>query len=336
MDADTLYTRPVSFYFPERQALAGVDPLTLDPDRDWSAFGTGVYVWVLQTFLRLWKAGAPVALVEAPPETGMVVLHADHLQRLLAEASSPGDLTIVVAQSDRGPQLLADFSIVQNGAGTDSTHFFIPSWLQPGLVPRLLDRGTRVENIAYFGNIKELRPDLSSQAWAELLGQHGLSWETRTITFAGNDQLYTHVQWNDYSTIDVVVSLRAEQSWHARSKPAAKLQNAWAAGAPAILSPEIQYRELSRSPLDYLEARSSSDVLAAIETLRANPALYSEMVQHGFERAREFSAERLVNRWIDVLWREIPRRSDTRTHRLLARARRYRALARRLVASISI
>src|SRR5688572_27981496 len=98
MDADTLYTRPVSFYFPERQALAGVDPLTLDPDRDWSAFGTGVYVWVLQTFLRLWKAGAPVALVEAPPETGMVVLHADHLQRLLAEASSPGDLTIVVAQ----------------------------------------------------------------------------------------------------------------------------------------------------------------------------------------------------------------------------------------------
>jgi hypothetical protein len=53
------------------------------------------------------------------------------------------------------------------------------------------------------------------------------------------------------------------------------------------------------------------------------------MVQNGLERAREFRPEQLVTRWIDVLWRNIPERT-TRTNRLLAKARRCRALARRL------
>lgn len=326
--------RDVSFYFPEGRALKGMNPLTLDADRDWWVFGTGVYVWVLQTFVRLRTAGAPVRLVDAAPASGIVVVHADYVQRLLAEARSPGELTIVVTQADRRHQPLADFTIVQNAAGADRTSFFIPSWSQPGLMPRRVERGTRVENIGYFGNVKELHPDLAEPSWAASLRERGMYWDARTIRFAGNDQLYRDARWNDYSAIDVVVALRASESWALRPKPAAKLQNAWAAGVPAILSPESQYRELYRSPLDYVEARSSADVLGAIETLRANPALYAEMVQNGRERAREFSAERLVTRWIDVLWREIPMRAGTRTHRLLAKTRRCRAFARRIVASI--
>jgi hypothetical protein len=324
----------VTFYLPERRALGGVDPLRLDPDRDWSVFGTGVYVWVLQTFVRLRMAGAPVRLVEKAPTAGLVVLHADHLRRLLSEIESSAELTIVVAQADRGQQPLADFSIVQNAVSADSTHLFIPSWLQPGLVGRLADRTTRVENVAYFGNIKELHPDLASPAWVEALHHRNLRWDPRTIRFGGNDKLYPAARWNDYSTVDVVVALRAPHSWDARPKPAAKLQNAWAAGVPAIVSPENQYRELYRSPLDYLEARSSADVLAAIETLRADPRLYVDMIHNGLQRAREFSSEQLVDRWIDVLWREIPKRASTRTHQWLARRRRYRALARQLIASI--
>jgi hypothetical protein len=320
----------VSFYLPERQALGGVDPLALDPDRDWAIFGTGVYVWILQTFLRLHIAGAPVRLVEKPPAAGLVVAHADHFQRLLFEAASPADLTIVVARSDRGPQLLADFGVVQNAASVDHYHFFIPSWLQPGLVPRAPERGTRVKEVAYVGAIKELDPDLASAAWAEVLRGRGLHWDNRAIAFAGNDQVYRQLRWNDYASTDVVVALRPPGSWNVRSKPAAKLQNAWAAGVPAILSPEMPYRELRRSRLDFLEARSSADVLAAIDTLRSDPGLYSAMVQNGLERAREFRPDRLVTRWIDLLWREIPERADTRTHQLLAKVRRWRALARRL------
>jgi hypothetical protein len=325
---EDLLDQVVSFYLPERQALGGRDPVTIDPDRDWPIFGTGAYVWILQTFLRLHVAGAPVRLVEKPPATGLVVAHAVHLERLFAEAASPSDLTVVVAQSDKGPQPLADFSIVQNGDGVDSHRFFIPSWLQPGLVPRLHERGTRVEGVAYCGSIKELHPDLASPAWAELLRARGFNWDCRAIAFGGSDRLYSQLRWNDYSSTDVVVALRAEASWDIRPKPAAKLQNAWAAGVPAILSPEKPYRELRRSQLDYLEARNSADVLAALETLRSNPGLYSDMAQNGLERARDFRPDRLVARWMDVLWREIPKSADRHSYRLLTRARRSRAFAR--------
>ena len=320
----------VSFYLPERQALAGIDPLSLDPDRDWTIFGTGLYVWILQTFLRLHAAGAPVRLVDTVPASGVIVAHADHFQRVLSEAPSPARLTIVVARSDRQPQPLADFTIVQNAESSDAYQFFIPSWLQPGLIPRRVERGTRVQNVSYVGAIKELEPDLASPAWAETLRDRGLQWESRTISFSGNDQTYQQLRWNDYAVTDVVVALRPASSWNVRSKPAAKLQNAWAAGVPAILSPERPYRELRRSRLDFLEARSSAEVLAAIDALRSDPVLYREMVENGLERAREFRADRLVARWTDVLWREIPARTDRPMHRLMVRARRCRALVRRL------
>jgi hypothetical protein len=329
VSGQVLPNRVVSFYLPERQAIGDVDPLTLDPDRDWTIFGTGVYVWILQTFLRLHAAGAPVRLVDRPPAAGVVVAHAVHFDRLLSEATSPADLTIVVAQSDRRPQLLADFAIVQNASDADRYRFFIPSWLQPGLLPRHTERGTRVENVAYFGAIKEIDPALASPAWAEMLRARGLHWDCRAIAFSGSDRVYEQLRWNDYSLADVVVALRAPSSWNARSKPAAKLQNAWAAGVPAILSPETPYRELRRSRLDYLEVRSSAEVLTALDLLRSDASLYSDMVQNGLERAREFRADRLVSRWIDVLWREIPARADTRTHRLLTKVRRCRAVARR-------
>jgi hypothetical protein len=68
----------VSFYLPDQQALNGLDPETLDCDRDWQVFGTGVYVWVLQTFVRLRSAGAPVRLTRNRSGLG----HRPHPQRL--------------------------------------------------------------------------------------------------------------------------------------------------------------------------------------------------------------------------------------------------------------
>ena len=57
----------VSFYLPGRRALRGLEVTEIDPDRDWELFGTGAYVWILQTFVRLRRAGANVQLEEAPP-----------------------------------------------------------------------------------------------------------------------------------------------------------------------------------------------------------------------------------------------------------------------------
>ena len=323
-----------SFYLPERQALRGMDPLSLDADTHWFVFGTGVYVWILQTFVRLRAAGAPVELVDTPPDSGLLVVHADHFQQAFARAVSPGKLTFVVARSDRDPQPLADFAIVQNAAAADRSQFFIPSWVQPGLIPRNRSRGSVVANVSYFGSIKELDPDLAGDGWVDALRDRGITWDPRTITFVGNDRLYETARWHDYSTTDVVVALRPATG-SGRSKPAAKLQNAWAAGVPAVLSPEAAYREVRRSALDYLEARSSAEALAAIDRLQQNPGLYADMDQSGLERAREFHPERLVERWQQVLWDEIPTQARRPAHRLFVRARRWRAMIRRSTGAIT-
>jgi hypothetical protein len=117
--------------------------------------------------------------------------------------------------------------------------------------------------------------------------------------------------------------------WNATSKPAAKLINAWAAGVPAVLSPEKPYAEVRRSGLDYLEARSGLEALDAIEKLRSDPSMYSAMVANGLDRAREFQADCLAARWANVLWRTVPARTGRAGYRIAARLRGYRALARR-------
>lgn len=318
----------VSFYLPGRRALRGLEVTEIDPDRDWELFGTGAYVWILQTFVRLRRAGANVQLEEAPPARGLVVVHADDVEQLLAGHSSRSELIVTSVRADRRPQILADFELVQNARSAGANRIFIPSWRQPGLIPRDPVRGTCVERIAYIGSRRELHDELASPGWAEVLGATGLVWDPRVVTFARNDQLYSEHPWNDYSAVDVVVALRPREAWPASSKPAAKLQNAWSAGAPAILSPEIPYRELRESDLDYLEARSDRDVVQAIGRLRADPGLYAAMVRNRLERAREFEPDQLIARWSEVLWREVPSRAARSSHRFLAKGRRYRAVVR--------
>ena len=319
----------VSFYMPDQQALHGVDPETLDCDRDWEVFGTGVYVWVLQTFLRLRAAGAPVRLVRTSPRSGVVVVFADYVQRLLAEAPSAADLTIVAIRADRPQQIYADLEVVQNRSSVDDFQIFLPLWPQPGLIPRNPDRGARIENLAFLGARKQLHEDLARADWADALRARGLCWESRMVTFVGNDNRYSDSRWNDYSTCDLVVALRPAATWNVLLKPASKLTNAWAAGVPAILSPELPYRELRRSSLDYLEARSGAEALQAIDRLVSDPALYSAMVAHGLERAREFHSDCLTGRWAETLWQTVPGTTGTAGQRLAARVRGYRALARR-------
>lgn len=315
----------VSFYLPDRSALQGRNALELDPDRDWDVFGTGLYIWVLQTFLRLRMADAPVRLAEAAPISGVVVAYADDVTRLLSEAPSPTRLIVVSVRADRRPEKYADVEVVQNASSTGRDQIFIPSWLQPGLIPRDNGRGTRVEVAAYIGTRQQLHDDFAHPGWSDALRAQGIQWDSRAAEFAQNDHLYPRLRWNDYSSIDAVVALRPPSSWNTRSKPATKLQNAWAAGVPAILSPEVPYRELRRSRLDYLEARSTAEAIAALANLRAHPDLYRAMVENGLNRAREWQNGRLVAWWMDALWRDVPRRARARRLDLRRRCVGYRS-----------
>ena len=222
-----------------------------------------------------------------------------------------------------------DFEVVQNLARADAErHFYVPLWSQPGCcrappnaAPASNESGTRAF------------PPTSTPTWLVASGERpwrrGASSGSRT--WWGTTELRRateRLDWNDFRSVDLYLAIRPPRLDLYRNKPAGKLFNAWRAGVPAVLGPEIAYREMRRSELDYLEAGTAAEALAAIDRLRADPALYLAMVEHGRQRAAEFADDVIVERWADLLWRVLPQRSGQRP---LARLPVWaRALVRRV------
>jgi len=299
-------SRQVVFFIPDRQQVSLFRDA--DPDRDWRLFNTGVHVWIGQTYLRLKQAGYPVSLSDSVPEAGLVVAHADHVAQLLRRRRWRAPLTVVAARADRPRQPYADWEIVQNAAGADADKVFhIQHWPQPGLVPRNAARGNEVRTVAFKGTVGEMAPELAAPEWADALAHQGIEWRCDAVAWGGNTANY-QTSWNDYSDIDLVVAMRRDLSHLHVKKPASKLINAWLAGVPAILGPEQAYRELRRSPLDYIEAASPAEAAAAIARLAADTALYGAMVENARLRSAEVRAERCTQTWATLLFETIPAR----------------------------
>jgi hypothetical protein len=72
------------------------------------------------------------------------------------------------------------------------------------------------------------------------------------------------------------------------------------------LGREYAFRELRRSPLDYIEVTAPADALQAIDRLLDDPDLYSRMIEHGRHRARAFTPRRIAERWAEVLFELLP------------------------------
>lgn len=306
----------IYFYFPHQEQ---VDTFAnADPDQDWRLFNTGVQVWIGQTYLRLRQLGMNVRLTSSAPRSGMVVTHADYVADLLAGQRWPADLVVVAARADRPSNPYAEFEIVQNGCGADGQRVHAVShWPQPGLLKRDPARGATLRTVAYKGMIGEMGESFKAQPWYDFLQASGLSWQCDATLWQGNEQpTYQELAWNDYSGVDLIVAIRKNTSSLYTKKPASKLINAWAAGVPAILGPEYAYRELRRSPLDYIEASSAEEVAAAIDQLRRDPQLYQAMIDNGLRRAAEVDATRCAERWRDILETRIPARSGGMAARL--------------------
>jgi glycosyltransferase involved in cell wall biosynthesis len=286
----------------------------LDPDRDWREFQQGEDAWILQTWLRLARAGHPAALAAEPPAEGLVVFHAKQARELRRRLGRTRDLVLVGVRGDNREPLLADFEIVQNGRFADGRRrFFLPHWPQPGLVPRDPARGARIERVAYKGYEANLHPEFRSPSWGEFLRENGIEWLVDAVEFAGAATDRSAVEWPDFRTIDLIVAVRPPERKQRTSKPATKLVNAWLAGVPALLGPEYAFREIRRSELDYLEVASAAEARAAVERLRRDPGLYRAMVENGRARAAEFTADAILPRWVELLDRTIPERAAGRS-----------------------
>ncbi len=263
---------------------------------------TGICNWTLQTFGRLRAAGFPCSFADELPDEGIIVAHRD----AFPAGFVPGPRRLLVCiKPDRAPLLFAQLHVVQNPRDP-VTRFgvwasrVIPHWPQPGLVPRDASRGEAFENIAYIGNDACLSPALASPAWRAKLAERGLNWRV----------VNRFSEWQDYSDIDAVVALRdpktsrdeEDSANYERRKPPSKLYNAWLAGVPAVLGKETAYRAERRGPLDFLEAGSPAEALAALRRLQEDSALRRAMVRNGRLRAARLE-ERLLGRWRELLER---------------------------------
>jgi hypothetical protein len=311
---------------------------TIDPDRDWRYLITGERAWILQAYLRLRARGLPVSLCERPPSQGIVVFSAKQRRQLRTLARDTAEVIWVGVREDVGEALIADFELVQNPSQADEQRrFFMPHWPQPALIPREASRGTRIENIGFKGFAANLASDFSGERWQAYLRQRQLGWFTDAVSYTRDARELQALAWNDYRNLDVVLAVRPDDPKLHPRKPATKLYNAWHAGVPALLGPEIAYRAMRRSELDYIEVRTAAEAQAAIERLIEQPELYRAMVESGLRRGKEITSETLADRWSELLFHVIPQRAgDAQVRYWQGKSLRTKELARRAARAVGM
>jgi hypothetical protein len=299
---------PVSFVLlQDERPLAQL--AALDPDRDWREFVTTTSAWILQTYLRLKAAGDEVELRDSIPDSGIAVVSTGDYRKVLRHRwQSTGALIAVARGSHRRIPPFADAVIVQNPVEADGTRsFFMAHWPQPGLMPRDPTRGTRIESAAFKGFPTNLDTAFQSTQWLEFLRGQGIEWLHDTVPYADRQTDTRRLQFPDYRHVDLIVAVRPESPKMYPDRPATKLVNAWLAGVPAILGPELAYRALRQDPLDYIEVTNVAEAKAAVLKLLREPELYLAMVAHGRQRGQEFAPDRVVRLWQELLFDRLPK-----------------------------
>lgn len=282
------------------------------PDRatvNWPGFGLGVYAWTVQTYLRVKAAGLPCLLVKNLPTEGLVFLHRNAFRFHPNGILTSSRRLLVCFQGDLSPHPDAQVHIVQNPvqAAPASRRYFMPHWPQPGLQGRDRSRGDRFATVAFFGHQANLAPEFFHADWQDMLQTLGLQWQPIVNQNRWHEYTTLDTRWNSYDAVDVVVAVRSfdattlHQTEYYRHKPATKLYNAWLAGVPAILGPETAYRAERQHGLDYIEARTLSEVIQALKQLQAQPALRQAMVRQGHQRSRAVTPEALTERWLHLI-----------------------------------
>lgn len=309
---------PVTFYHPYPDELAALPEMSLNDWRPWChPQHSRRRAWVLQTYLRLKSAGHPVSISDTVPDSGIVVVLPDALTKqsfLNIESRRLRRLFIVAIRADITGyrEYFADAEIVQNGMFADErTAYFIPHWPQPGIIPRDETRGSRIEVLAYKGRVGSLVEEFRSESWYRRMNDLGVRF---VLDAPVQDGL---PEWHDYSNVDLLLAVRTDfGDGKLRSeKPASKLINAWHAGVPALLGKEYAFRELRRSPLDFVEIDSAADAGDVIARLLDSPAEYDAMRRQAQLRAAEFTTDRITERWAQVLYERLPELAQRRSIR---------------------
>ena len=245
----------------------------------------GDLCWTVQTFCRLREAGYGNIELATEPAHGRINL--SKAKTLSRRGWMPG-LFDVSIQADYPHVAWARFHIQQNRDLLGHHAAFVPLWPQPALKPRDPSRDS-VRRVGFIGKVDGNLAG-SAELWRNLLAAEGLE-------FVAPDP----GDWHDLSTLDIVVALRGFDRRRHSAKPANKLVNAWRAGIPFIGGNDSAYAQAGRPGTDYLQAITPDEVLGQIARLRADPALYRSLVEHGRKSARAFSTDAIVSEWVSLL-----------------------------------
>src|SRR5262249_50502845 len=245
------------------------------------------------------------------PHAGVAIFGSKQRQAVRAMNGEARNSVLVGVRADVGEALIADFEIVQNRDQADGARrFFMPHWPQPGLIARDPARGTRIECVAFKGFSGNLHEEFAAPDWREWLRANGMRWTSDAIEYSKTGTRGDGLDWNNFRAVDLVLAVRPTRKDLYPRKPATKLYNAWRANVPALLGPELAYRELRRSELDYIEIQSAADARAAIERLVREPRLFEQMVDNGGARGAEFSPGEITSAWMRLVFDQLPRLSN--------------------------
>ena len=276
---------PIRFYLPDKIPA----DMPQSPEVFWTGFfgqmRSGVYAWTVQTYLRLRESGFPCELVGKLPQDGIIVAH----RKSLGRGFQPSPNTLLVClKADANFHSYAHLHVVLNRGDARRWYpsVYMPHWPQAGLLPRDPARGDAWENAAFFGDPGSLAGEMRGPAWEAMLRELELAWNP-----------VEPAQWHDFRRVDVVVAVRSFDRRRYPSKPPTKLYNAWHAGVPAVLGRELAYQDERRTSLDYCEAGSFAELVAALRLLKADPGLRRDMAANGRLRARESDPAVITGRW---------------------------------------
>jgi hypothetical protein len=260
----------------------------------WTGYHSNFTPWVAQTYFYLKQAGFSCKIADKFPDRGIVLTDRD----TLADNYPFLDRVMLVCiKSDKEYHPSAHLHLVHNinswqrDRNTFWNPHFISHWPMPGIVPRIKERQNLVENIAYIGHHSQIATELKSASWEKALVDRDYHW--MPILDKG--------KWNDYTNVDAIVAARSFDSKTYANKGAIKLINAWHAGVPAILTPESGFLAERKTDLDFLIIRSQEEAIQAIDRLKNSPKLYDRMVCNGYERAKEYSIQQTLSRWIGIV-----------------------------------
>jgi hypothetical protein len=249
----------------------------------WKMFNDGRYCWSGLSYVQLCKATSSVQLSERACADCVNIAHV----RLWTEQRSVPNVFVVACEADWPRLPWAHIHVVQNRLQVRGHNtFWMPLWPQMGLVARNPERAG-VRKVGYLGRVD--RPDELCKI-EDAFRANGLDFVVK-----GEDS------WNDFSDMDVSISLRFLEPYRIRRKPPTKLINAWLAEVPFVAMDEPAYRQIARNGDDYIGVKNPEEVVRAVLRLRADPSLYEKLVENGKAKAKEYGWEATTRRWIELL-----------------------------------